>query len=120
MINAVDSLNDYTAVANLNAPMPLASLASNARIDQSAQDFEAMFMTQMLEPMFDGLGNDPTFSGGHGEQIMRTFLLQEYGKIAAKGGHLGIAAEVKNEMIRAQATPSGPKAIQGGSNAPVI
>jgi len=34
--------------------------------------------------------------------VMRTFMLQEYGKLVAKTGVLGIAAQVKTEMIRAQ------------------
>jgi Rod binding domain-containing protein len=76
--------------------------ASMEAIDKNAKDFESMFMTQMLQPMFEGLGVDPTFGGGHGEEVMRSFLIQEYGKAIAQNGHLGIAAAVKDAMIRAQ------------------
>ena len=112
MDNAIQAFGDMA----MTQAKPLAAAGSfrgGANIDKTSQDFEAMFMTQMLEPMFEGLGNDPTFGGGHGEQVMRTFLLQEYGKIIAKSGHLGIAANVKNEMIMAQAA-----ATKGGTNAP--
>ena len=49
---------------------------------------------------------------------MRTFLVQEYGKVAAQGSHLGIAAAVKNEMLKAQeSATNGRGSAQGGVNA---
>ncbi len=71
-------------------------------IEQSAKDFESMFMAQMLQPMFETVGVDRIFGGGHGEEVMRSFLVQEYGKVAAKNSHLGIAAAVQSELMRAQ------------------
>ncbi|HEU0117845.1 MAG TPA: rod-binding protein, partial [Alphaproteobacteria bacterium] len=59
----------------------------------------------------------PVFGGGHGEQVMRSFLVQEYGKIASKGGHLGIAAAVKNEMIKAQSIKENNIASNGATDA---
>jgi hypothetical protein len=44
------------------------------------------------------------FGGGHGEEVMRGFLVQEYGKMIANKSHLGIADAVRAEMIRAQQT----------------
>jgi hypothetical protein len=61
-----------------------------------------MFATQMLQPMFEGIDVDKTFGGGHGEEVMRSFLVQEYGKAMAGSMHLGIADAVKKAMIRAQ------------------
>jgi len=82
-------------------------MGPGADIGKTAQDFEAMFATQMLQPMFEGIEVDPTFGGGNGEQVMRSFLLQEYGKLIAKTDKLGIAAQVKNEMLRAQEGANG-------------
>ncbi len=83
-----------------------ASDAARARKDaaaaKAAQDFEANFVSQMLEPMFDGLGTGGTFGGGHAEQMWRSFMLQEYGKVIAKHGGIGIADAVKQEILRAQ------------------
>lgn len=86
-------------------------------IDKNAKEFESMFMTQMLQPMFEGLGVDPTFGGGHGEEVMRSFLVQEYGKAISQNSHLGIADAVKDAMIRAQdsAARTPPTASQGAS-----
>lgn len=93
--------------------------ASMDTIDKNAKDFEGMFMSQMLQPMFEGVGVDPVFGGGHGEEIMRSFLVQEYGKALAAGGHLGIADAVKNEMIKAQGLGATalPTASQGAAYA---
>jgi Rod binding domain-containing protein len=76
--------------------------AQSRKLDQTAQNFEGMFMTQMLQPMFDTVKVDPMFGGGHGEEVMRGFLVQEYGKVMAKGGHLGIASYIKKQMVNAQ------------------
>ncbi len=110
MDSSLQNIGDM-AVMQSSAPQ-LARMGKSGNIDKASKDFESMFMSQMLQPMFEGMSTDPLFGGGHGEQVMRTFLVQEYGKIAAQGGNIGIAAEVKNEMIRAQAAANG----NGGQN----
>lgn len=125
MDSAIQSYADMVASQATSAPVgatttaQLAKLKGGADVDKASQDFEAMFMTQMLQPMFEGLGADPTFGGGHGEEVMKTFLLQEYGKIAAKAGTLGIASHVKDQMIKAQSIASASTAGKGVTNAAV-
>ena len=102
MIDSISPLNDLAATANLGAPPALPTLVPNGKIDKTARDFEAMFATQMLQPMFETVPVDGAFGGGHGEEVMRSFMLQEYGKIIAKSGRLGIASQVKGEMLRIQ------------------
>ncbi len=99
MDGAVQSMGDLA----LGQAMAAAPKPAGKSIDKVASDFEGMFMTQMLQPMFETVGVDKVFGGGHGEEVMRSFLVQEYGKVAAKAGHFGIAAAVKNELIRTQA-----------------
>jgi len=84
------------AKADKSAPVNI------AKIEQAAQDFEAVFLTEMFKPMFEGLDPDPTFGGGKGEEIFRGLMLQEYGKMVAKNDGIGIAKQVKAEMIRMQ------------------
>ncbi len=83
-----------------------ADAAARARKDaaasEAAQAFEAQFLSQMMEPMFAGLGTGGSFGGGHAEEVWRSFLLQEYGKVVSKSGGLGIADTVKQEILRAQ------------------
>jgi flagellar protein FlgJ len=72
------------------------------KADQAAQDFEAVFLTELLKPLFAGIDVDETFGGGKGEEVFRDFLVQEYGKMIAKQGGIGIASHVKTELLRLQ------------------
>jgi flagellar protein FlgJ len=69
---------------------------------QAAKDFEAVFITEMLKPMFSMIEVDETFGGGKGEEVFRDFMVQEYGKMITKQGGIGIAAHVKAELLRLQ------------------
>jgi len=90
-----------------SAHLAVASRASSndIKMTKAAKDFEAMFMSQMLQPMFEGLEVDGSFGGGHGEETMRGFLVQEYGKAMATGTDFGLSDAVKSEMIRLQGSP---------------
>jgi hypothetical protein len=56
----------------------------------------------MLSHMFEGVGNDPIFGGGKGEEVFKSFLLDEYGKSVSRAGGFGIADAVQKEMLRQQ------------------
>ncbi len=73
-----------------------------AQIEEAAKDFEAVFLAEMIKPMFEGLKPDPLFGGGRGEEVFHGMLIQEYGKIIAERGGIGIAEFVKTELIRIQ------------------
>ena len=93
------------AAVDFTAPAPAAKLRQprDAKgVDKAAQEFEAMFLSQMLESMFKGIKADGPFGGGHAEEIMRGFMLQEYGKVMAANGGVGIADAVKRELLHAQ------------------
>jgi len=78
-------------------------------IEDAAKDFEAMFMTEMIKPMFEGIKTDNKFGGGKGEEIFRGFMIEEYGKLMAERGDIGIADSVKAEMIRMQEVANNPR-----------
>ncbi len=69
---------------------------------KAAQDFEGVFVAQMMEPMFQGLRTDGLFGGGNGEMIFRSLMIQEVGKEVAASGGIGIADNVYREMLRMQ------------------
>lgn len=71
-------------------------------VDAAAEDFEAVFLAEMLKPMFEGLEPDPVFGGGKGEEIFQSMMIQEYGKVLAQSGGVGIADRVKEELIKMQ------------------
>jgi Rod binding domain-containing protein len=72
------------------------------KVDAAAQEFEAVFISQMLTQMWAGVETDGMFGGGHAEDIYRSLLIDEYGKVIAKQGGLGIADHVKAEMLAIQ------------------
>lgn len=83
-----------------------ARAAKNARqlekIAGSAEEFEAVFIAEMMKPMFEEIKSDGLFGGGQGEEVFRSLLLQEYGKLTAQTGKIGIADAVKKELIQMQ------------------
>lgn len=86
-----------------------ASLRADTNPDavrQAAQDFEAVFVAQMLAPMFDSLSSDGMFGGGPGENIYRSILVDEYGKAVARAGGIGIADQVQREILKLQEAAS--------------
>ena len=74
--------------------------AAEAR--KTGEDFEAFFLTQMLEHMFKGIPTDGYFGGGYGEGVYRSIMLQEYGRILSKAGGVGIADMVSRELMKLQ------------------
>lgn len=78
------------------------SVASRPAAARTAQEFEAFFLSSIMETLFSGVGTDGFFGGGQSEGIYRSMLLQEYGKVAARRGGIGIAAAVEREMLRMQ------------------
>jgi Rod binding domain-containing protein len=92
------------------APIPAAagrglSPAQIEKTRKSAQDFEAMAVSQMLQPMFDTVKTAKgLFGGGKGEEMWKPMLVSEMGKMMAKSGGIGIADSVFKEMLRMQET----------------
>jgi Rod binding domain-containing protein len=74
----------------------------DAEVRQAAEEFEAVFISQMLAPMFEGLESDGLFGGGPGEDIYRSILVEEYGKSIARAGGIGLADAIQREIIRLQ------------------
>lgn len=77
-----------------------------ARAKEAAEDFEAFFMTRMMESMYEGVSTDGMFGGGHAEKIYRSMLLTEYGKLMAKTGTIGISDSIMDSIIQMQEAQS--------------
>jgi Rod binding domain-containing protein len=75
---------------------------NDAKVQEVAQEFEAVFLAQMLNQMFEGIAADPMFGGGPGEQMYRSMMLNEYGKIMSDAGGVGIAEALRREIITLQ------------------
>ena len=84
------------AASRLQGPL------ADEQVRRAAEEFEAVFISQMLAPMFEGLETDELFGGGPGEDIYRSILVEEYGKAIARSGGIGIADAVQREILRLQ------------------
>lgn len=82
------------------------------KIEETAKDFEAMFLSEMLRPMFNSVEVDETFGGGRGEEVFRGFLQDEYSKLLAGNQSIGIADKVKEELIAMQSKIDGTDLAQ--------
>lgn len=94
-------LFETTTLALQNAGPRLQPGATNAT-RETAEDFEAFFLSQIFAQMFQGVDVDPVFGGGPGETIFRSLMIEEYGKAVAKNGGVGIADAVMQELIALQ------------------
>lgn len=105
----MDNLQANIDLANLQRSTALAGQAArgishgkprNAR--EAAEAFEAIFLSQMLAPMFKGIPTDTIMGGGHAEKIYRSMMVEEIGKSIARAGGVGIADSVHRELLSLQ------------------
>jgi len=88
------------------ASMPTTAGGSSSDVDDktkaSAKQFEAVFISEMMSHMFEGVKTDPEFGGGQGEDMFKSLLTNEYGKQMANNGGIGIADQLQKAMIQMQ------------------
>lgn len=99
----IDSVAISASMASAEAVTPPRgrSLAEPAA-RRTAEEFEALFISQMLAPLFENLPDDGLFGGGPGAPIYRSLLVEEYGKVVARSGGIGLADAITREILRIQ------------------
>lgn len=97
------SLPDPSLIVELNAQAPkVGAKGTAAEARKAAEEFEAFFLAQFIDRMFADLPTDGMMGGGHGEKVFRSLLAQEYGKVMARSGGVGIADSVYREILKHQ------------------
>ena len=71
-----------------------------------AEEFEGVFLAQMIKPMFEGIEPDDIFGGGEAERMFRSLQIDEYGKSLARNGGVGIADQVMRQLLHTQEADS--------------
>jgi len=103
--------NGMFQIAQMNAAGAQAKQAANAASKTphnekaaraAAESFEAVFLAQMLNTMFETIPKDGMFSGGQGEEMFRGMQVEQFGKEIAKSGGVGIADSIFAEIIKLQ------------------
>ncbi|PCI87773.1 MAG: hypothetical protein COB24_04965 [Hyphomicrobiales bacterium] len=89
----------------LDAELPAQQQLSQAeieKIDKTAEEFEAVFISNMLEQMFSGIELEEPFGGGQSEDIYRSMLISKYAENMSAGNGIGIASQLKDSMYKMQ------------------
>jgi Rod binding domain-containing protein len=105
--------------AALAAPVNLLSPASgpnamHGRIKETADNFEASFLSALLQPVFDSISTAPPFGGGQGEDAFKSFMVDAIAKQTVKAGGIGLSADIQREMLKMQGL-SAPAATSAGA-----
>jgi flagellar protein FlgJ len=79
-----------------------AELLRRGRIKETAEKFEASFLSVMLQSMSAGVKTPELGGGGAGEDMFKSLLNEEMAKQVAKAGGVGLAASVQREMLKMQ------------------
>jgi len=95
-------LNTAThAARNADAPrIPASGTQGEAR--EAAEELESFFLSQMLAAMFAQTEQNSEFGGGAGEKAFSGLLHEEYAKVMAQSGGLGLADRLTTEILRYQ------------------
>jgi flagellar protein FlgJ len=97
-----------TVIPALLAATPAKASLSPAEIEKvrkAAQDFEAMALGELLQPMFKTVDTSKgLFGGGAGEATWKPMMVDEIAKTIARHGGIGLADSVMREMLRMQET----------------
>lgn len=82
-----------------NRPAPTLNRADARAV---AEDYEAYFLTQMIEVLQEGRDQTEPFGGGAGETTFRSFLSEQYAKEMVRAGGIGLADQLTAEILRLQ------------------
>ena len=102
MANLIDIGAAHQAFGNPTKLPSTQTIESKKQARTIADDFEAVFLGQMLKPMFEGIKPEAPFGGGNSEAMWRSMQIEEYGKAITKAGGIGIADSVYQEIIKLQ------------------
>lgn len=77
--------------------------ATQAKTWKAAQDFEAMTLNELMQPMFAAADDSAgAFTGGEGEKEFKPLLVNEIAKNMEHAGGLGLAGSIYEKMLAMQ------------------
>ena len=94
----VDRPHPTTAASGPGAPS--AKNAELARARETANDFEAVFLRQMLSAMREGLSEDNPLGGP--DSTFGSLLVSEQAKLISRAGGIGVADQILDELLKLQ------------------
>jgi peptidoglycan hydrolase FlgJ len=73
----------------------------DSRLRETAQEFEAVFLAQVLQTMNIGIGGPGPMGDGDND-AWAGMLQEEYGRLISRSGGIGVADALLREMLRMQ------------------
>lgn len=105
--NSTAQLRDSNVTRNLEALASSQTEGVPKDIKQAATEFEAVFISHMLQFMFSGVESDEIFGGGYAEEVYRSMLVDEYGQVMSRTGGIGISEVVQRQLMELQTQKGG-------------
>ncbi len=97
-------MNDQVLNASAASAQKLGGVAADhpiqAKARASAEEFEAIFLAQMLQTMTQELGGAGEVAGG--EDVYRDMFNKEVAKMISRSGGIGVADAVLQEILKTQ------------------
>ena len=94
------ALDARAATALAKRDQALANMDRDAR--KVSEEFESVFLFEVLNSMYSGLDTTGLFGGGPSEQMFRSMLNEEVAKSISRAGGIGISDAIYAEIIRIQ------------------
>lgn len=103
----IDALMATASLAQQTAQSVKNPLINSSNFDkeaalQAATDFEAQVLSILNQSMFAGIETDGYFGGGHGEEMFRSMLVEEYSSEMVKTGGLGLTDTIYRQILEMQ------------------
>lgn len=95
-----DAVEKVRSLQRLGAGASGLSEKQRQQAKKVSQDFEGLFIGMMVKSMHETVGKDKLTGGGHGEDVYRSMLDQEYVAAAVKRGGFGLAKQIEKEIVR--------------------
>lgn len=97
----IDNNSDMSQalVAKMGA-MGAAKNMTPERAQAVSKDFEELFIAQMLEPMFGDSVGAEAFGTEDTDEIYKSLMVKEYGKLIGQSGGIGIASNIYNSIYK--------------------
>ncbi len=79
-----------------------ASTPFEKKARDTAESFEAVFLSQILKSMSIGMKSDGPFGGGHSEEVFQDMMSEQMATQIAKNGGIGLSDSIYREILKTQ------------------
>lgn len=88
------------------AKLPNLKDAANSKnqkdVKAAAQEFEAVYIAEMMQYVFADVNKGGLMHGGNSENIYRSLMIEQYSKSLAKTNQLGMTDAIQKQILKLQ------------------